>query len=110
MLREALVLPDGESFSIREIAFSDLKQQRETHPCVLHEPEKKTHKGSISYTLESATVSFRATLGGLSAGRKGQMSSNDQFYEVTVLSVDRETDHFRVTARAERTFDLKVND
>jgi hypothetical protein len=59
--------------------------------------------------VEFAMVNFCASSGTLAVGEKGQMSSNDQFYEITISSVEREIDHLRVSACAERRFDFKKN-
>jgi hypothetical protein len=105
MKREALVMTDGESFSVWDVTFGEMKQQRETHPCMIREPDGSSRKGTISFTVESATVSFCASIGMLAIGRKGQMSSGDQFFEVTISSVEPAADHLRVSAHAERKCD-----
>src|SRR5687768_12162527 len=110
MQREAFVLLNGESFSIWEITFGQVKQQRETHPCLIQEPDGRTRKGTISFTVESAAVSFSAPVDMLASGSTGQMSSGDEFFEVTISSVEPQADHLRVSGRAERKFDYQKND
>ncbi len=109
MQREALVLTDGESFSVWEESFGEMKQQRETHPCMIHESDGSSREGTISFTVESATVSFCASIGMLTIGQKGQMSSGDQFFDVTISSVERAADHLRVSGHAERKYDYQRN-
>ena len=109
MQREALVLTDGESFSVWDITFAEMKQQRETHPCMIHEPDGSSRKGTVSFTVESAAVSFCASVGILARSQKGQMSSGDQFFEITISSVECTADHLRVSGHAERKFDYQRN-
>lgn len=110
MPREAFVLLNGESFSIWEITFTEVKRQRESHPCLIQEPDGRTREGTISFTMESGTVSFSAPVDMFASGSRGQMSSGDEFFEVTISSVKPEADHLRVSGRAERRFDYKKND
>ena len=109
MQREALVLTDGESFSVWEVSFGEIKQHLETRPCIRYDPDGSTHKGTISFTVESATVGFCASIGRLAIGQKGQMSSGDEFFEVTISSVESTADHLRVSCHAERTFAFRRN-
>ena len=106
MQREALVLTDGRAFSVWQTTFSELKRERTNSPCMIQERDGSSRNGSITFTVESATVSFCASHGNLAAGEKGQLSSIDEFYEITISSVERETDHLRVSACAERRFDF----
>jgi hypothetical protein len=61
------------------------------------------------FSVEAAAVGFCVSNGTLARGQNGQMSSGDQFFEVTISSVERTADHLRVSGHAERKFDYQTN-
>jgi hypothetical protein len=108
MEREVFVLPNGESFMASEVFLAALEAHEETAPCIYHEPDGSIRKGTMRYTVESADVSFSAFAGLLKVGQNGQLSARgDQFFEVTISSIQSAEDHVRISGRATRKYSFK---
>ncbi len=108
MEREVFVLPNGESISVWEVRYGAFKRQEESAPCTIHEKDGTVRKGTVRYTVESADVSFNALEGLLRVGQQGQLSTkDDQFFEVTISSIEKAKDHVRAFGQASRKFSYK---
>jgi len=60
--------------------------------------------------VESAQVTSFARPGALSIGERGQLSyTNDQFYEINVVTVESQGDHDVVRGQAKRQFAYKAD-
>ncbi|MCW1884374.1 hypothetical protein OKA04_06495 [Luteolibacter flavescens] len=109
MDREAFALPDGRLFSAWDLRFGDWQRRRESRPSFVHLPDGSVRSGAVSYTTEWASIRFCVSGGSLETGATGQLSSGDDlFYQVTVVSIEWQEDHLRVTGTAMRNFDFSV--
>ncbi len=104
MEREVFVLPTGPSFAAWEVRLGKRRQHVESAPCNYEEAEGSFRKGTIHITVESASVSFCAYPDpAFHVGQKGQLSTpGDQFFDVTVESVEPAGDHLLVSGKALR--------
>jgi hypothetical protein len=101
MDREVFILPDGESFSAWEVRFGRPKRRREACPCTIQELNGSIRNGTLSYTVESASVSFCASQGSLKVGQQGQLSSSDdRFFDVMISRAEPVEDHLLVSGQA----------
>src|SRR5260221_4925264 len=104
MEHDVFILND-EMFYAWDVRFTAVEQHRESSPCRYYEPEGVFRKGKMYYTLESAEVVFLAPPDSIKVGQSGQLSStDDQFYEVTVSSLQPAGDHILVCGHATRKF------
>jgi len=102
---EVFILPDCQSFFAWNVQFSETERRRESCPCTYHEKDGSVRKGLVQYTLESASISFCALPGTIRVGHQGQISStDDQFYDVTVSSLEPAEGHVLVGGQATRKF------
>jgi hypothetical protein len=103
MAPEVFVQSNGELFSAWDVEFTQVEQHRETAPCTYYEPDGSVRKGTMVFTIETAQVSFCASVGAVRVGLQGQLSSTeDRFYEVTISSAEPEQEHIRVVGKATR--------
>jgi hypothetical protein len=101
MEHEVFIPSNGEMFYAWDVRLTVLEQRRESCPCTFHERDGTVRKGKMYYTLELGKVSFRASPGTVAVGHQGQLSStNDQFYDVTVSSLQSEEEHVLVSGEA----------
>ena len=108
MASEVFVQSNGELFSAWDVQFGQVEQHREAAPCTYHEDDGSVRKGKVFFTIETAQVSFCASLDTVRVGLQGQLSStDDRFYEVTILSAEREQDHLRVVGKATKTVSVE---
>jgi hypothetical protein len=105
MDHEVFIPANGEMFYAWDVRFTSPEERRESCPCAYHDRDGTVRKGKVHYTLESANVSFCAPAGSIGVGQQGQLSStNDQFYDVTVASVQPAGQHLLVSGEATRKF------
>src|SRR5690348_9556714 len=98
MEREVFILPNGTSFVAWEVRFRERRRHIETAPCTYHESEHISRNGTVRITVESAEVSFCACPdSSFQVGQNGQLSSlADQFFDVTIESMEAAGDHVMV--------------
>src|SRR5262245_41624053 len=102
MEREVFIFPNGESFWAWDLHFENWDRREHTRPCTFYNLDGTVHEGVVSYTLESAFITFSASLG-LQVGQEGQLSaSDDRFFQVTISAVELTGDHLRVSGKAVR--------
>jgi hypothetical protein len=107
--REVFVLANGESFSVSDVCFEPLETREEISPCWIQE-HGQSRKGMMRCTIESANVSFNAVSGSLKVSDRGQLSTkDDQFFEVTISSIEPANQHERVFGQASRKFNLRTD-
>ena len=101
MEHEVFAHSNGEMFYAWDVQFADLEQRRESGPCTYHEKGNRPRKGKMCFTLETANVSFSAAEGCGQVGLQGMLSSpGDQFYDVTISSIEPKQGYVRVFGRA----------
>jgi hypothetical protein len=104
MEREVFILPNGTSFTAWQVRFGERRQHIESVPCTYHESERISRNGTVHITVESAEVSFCACPdSSFQVGQKGQLSSSeDQFFDVSIGSIEPAGDHVIVCGKASR--------
>jgi hypothetical protein len=99
MNRHVFTLRNGDSFWVWNVEFHGREERRETFP---RGPEGE--RGTFSYTVESAHVSFCAAPGTVHIGQWGQLSSAEEnSYFVKVSYIELESGHVIVSGDATRT-------
>ena len=89
MDRHVFMLRNGESFWAWNVQFHGRKERRETFPRLVEGPAGAERRGTFSYTVESAHVSFCAAPGTIHIGQRGQLSSAEEhFYHVKVSYIE----------------------
>jgi hypothetical protein len=105
MEREVFVLRNGDSFFAWNVQLGARKEHRETLPCFFDEPDGTRRRGTYSYTVESARISFCAPPASVHVGEWGQLSSAaGHFYDVKVSFIELAEGHVVVTGDATRQF------
>ncbi len=99
------MLGNGESFWVWNVTFHGREKRCETFPRVVDGPDGVERRGTFSYTVESAHVSFCAAPGTVHIGQRGQLSSAEEhFYDVKVSYIRLASGHVIVSGDATRTF------
>jgi len=103
MDRHVFMLRNGDSFWAWNVQFHGRKERRETLPRIVESPEGSEPRGTVSYTVESACVSFCVAPGTVHIGQRGQLSSAEEhFYEVKVSYIELAKGHVIVSGEATR--------
>lgn len=104
MDRHVFMLRNGDSFWAWNVEFRERKERRETLPRIVQGSEDVKQRGTVSYTVESAYVSFCAAPGTVHVGQWGQLSSaGGHFYHVKVSYIELASGHVIVSGDATRT-------
>ena len=104
MGRHVFMLRNGESFWAWNVEFHARKERHETLPRLVEGPEGVERRGTCSYTVESAQVSFCVAPGTVHVGQRGQLSSAGGDYEVKVSYIELASGHVIVSGDATRSF------
>jgi hypothetical protein len=95
---------NGDSFWVWNVEFHRREERRETFPHLVEGPEGVERRGTFSYTVESAYVSFCAAPGTIHVGQCGELSSAEEhFYYVKVSYIELASGHVIVSGDATRT-------
>ena len=102
MDRHVFMLRNGDSFWAWNVEFHGREERRETFPRLVEGVERR---GTLSYTVESAHVSFCAAPGTVQVGQRGELSSAEgHSYHVKVSYIELARGHVIVSGDATRTF------
>jgi len=105
MDRHVFMLRNGDSFWVWNVEVLRREERRETLPRLVEGPEGVEQGGTLSYTVESAYVSFCSAPGTVHIGQCGQLSSAEEhFFDVKVSYIELESGHVIVSGDATRTF------
>jgi hypothetical protein len=108
MQREVFILATGKSFLAWDVRFGPPQQHVQSGPATQHEDDGSTQNGKAYVTVETAEVEFCACRGSLDVGQSGQLSSTgDEFFGVTILTVQAAGDHDLITGRASRHIGIR---
>lgn len=101
---------NGDSFWAWNVEFHGREKRRGTFPHLVKGLEGGERRGTFSYTVESAHVSFCATPGTIHVGQWGQLSwAGGRSYTVKVAYVELAAGHVIVSGDATGFFEADEN-